>query len=116
MGTKEIIESYFKALNEGGWESYVGEEIEFASSGQKTKGKAAYVDATKKFMEVAKKVDVKKLIVEGDDACALTQYQLARPGKKGSSDIAEILTVKEGKIVASTIFFDTASFRAFMAD
>ena len=49
--------------------------------------------------------------VEGVKACALTHYQLQAPGgSKFQSDVAELFTVRDGKIDAFAIYFDTAPF------
>jgi len=48
-----------------------------------------------------------------DRACALTQYELRRPDARSTiaSDVAEIFTVKAGKIDSLSIYFDRAPFR-----
>lgn len=38
-----------------------------------------------------------------------------RDPRKRARDVAEILTVKDGKIGSSAIFFDTKAFQDFMA-
>jgi hypothetical protein len=47
-----------------------------------------------------------------DRACALTQYELRRPDARSTiaSDVAEIFTVKAGKIDSLSIYFDRAPF------
>ena len=50
-------------------------------------------------------------MIEGDKVCALTRYELQPPkGNTFNSDVAEIFTVKDGKIVSLAIYFDTAPF------
>jgi ketosteroid isomerase-like protein len=59
---------------------------------------------------------VKEMIVEGEKACVIVHYELLSPkGNHASSDVAEILRVKNGKIESSTIYFDTVAFNNFMA-
>ena len=54
--------------------------------------------------------------MEGEKACVIVHYELMSPkGNSASSDVAEILVVKDGKIGSSTIYFDTAAFANFMA-
>ena len=49
--------------------------------------------------------------VDGDKACALTRYQLQRPGSPAfESNVAEIFRVRDGKIVSFDIYFDSAPF------
>jgi ketosteroid isomerase-like protein len=48
--------------------------------------------------------------VEGPKACALTRYQLQGPADVFQSDVAEIFTVRDGKIDSLGIYFDSAPF------
>lgn len=54
---------------------------------------------------------VRDLLVDGERACALTRYQLQPPGRPGfKSDVAEVFVVRNGRIVAFDIYFDSAAF------
>jgi len=56
-------------------------------------------------------VKVKDLIVDGDRACALTQYDLQPPeGPAFHSHVAEVFKVRDGKIASLDIYFDSAPF------
>ena len=51
------------------------------------------------------------LEVDGEKACALTHYELQPPGGNAfSSDVAEIFTVRNGKIDSFDIYFDSTPF------
>jgi ketosteroid isomerase-like protein len=115
--TKEIIQSYYDGIaQKKGWESVISDEIAFSGAGPKTKGKTAYIEGTGKFLRAVKSSKVVTMIIEGDKACTIVRYELVSPkGNNMSSDVAEILSVKNGKIDSSTIFFDTAAFKDFMA-
>jgi ketosteroid isomerase-like protein len=117
MQTKEIIEKYYDGIaQKKGWESGISEEIVFSGAGPKTKGKTAYIEGTGRFLRAVKASNVVTMIVEGNKACAVIRYELVSPkGKEMSSEVAEILSVKNGKIDSSSIFFDTVAFRDFMA-
>jgi len=113
----ETIQKYYELINiKGDWQSIIAEDIAFASPGQNTKGKIAYVDATIRFLHVVKTVQIKELIIEGNKACVVASYDLESPGgKTATCEVAEILILTGDKISSSTIYFDTASFRSFMA-
>jgi ketosteroid isomerase-like protein len=114
--TRDAIHGYFDALYAGGWESLIADDILFVSPSGTTRTKAAYVEATNRFKQVAESVDVRQLIVDGENACAVTRYTLRSPkGNTSVCDVAEIFSVKDGKLAGSTIFFDTAAFAKFMA-
>ena len=115
--TNETIQKYYHAINvKGSWQLFISDDITFASPGQNTKGKVAYVDATLRFLNVVKSVQLIGLIIEGNKACALASYELESPGgKTARCEVAEILTITGDKINSSSIYFDTAYFRSFMA-
>jgi ketosteroid isomerase-like protein len=114
--TRDTITTYFERLFGGGWEALVADDIVFTSPSAATHGKTAYVDGTNRFKRVARSVHVRQLIVEGDNAVAVTQYELQSPkGNVASCDTVEILSVTDGKISSSRICFDTAAFAKFMA-
>jgi ketosteroid isomerase-like protein len=51
------------------------------------------------------------LIIDGDQACALTHYRLRSPsGNVFNSDVAEVFHVTDGKVDSFAIYFDTAPF------
>ena len=71
----------------------------------------AYLESTRRFFSMVKAVEVRDLITEGAKACALTRYELQAPsGTMVQSDVAELFTVRGGKIDTFAIYFDTAPF------
>lgn len=116
MNTKETILSYFtKSEQKHGWESLLGDDMlftSFTSPVKQLKGKDAYLQATKRFYSMIRSVQMRELIVDGDQACALTRYDLQPPngGSAFSSDVAEIFAVRNGKIDSFGIYFDSAPF------
>jgi ketosteroid isomerase-like protein len=118
MTTKEIIQKYYDGIaRKDGWQNVISDDVTFGGTGVKsTQGKDAYIEATSNFLRAVKTSKVKDMIIDGDKACAVVHYELASPkGNSAGLDVAELLSVKHGKIDSSTIFFDTAAFRAFMA-
>ena len=56
-------------------------------------------NATQRFFSMVRSVAVKDLLLDGKKACALTRYDLQSPkGNAFHSDVAEILTVENGRI------------------
>jgi hypothetical protein len=115
MTTKDSIQAYFTSLKESkGWESFLAEDMifmSFTSPIKQLQGKDVYLDSTKRFYSMIKSVEVRDLIVENEKACALTRYELQPPqGNSFVSDVAEIFTVKDGKIHFFGIFFDSSPF------
>ena len=83
----------------------------FASPNKQVRGRAAYLEATKRFYAMIISVEVRDLLTDGPKACALTRYELRRPdGAVFVSDVAEIFGVSEGQISSLGIYFDSAPF------
>ncbi len=113
--TKDVVQGYFKALKQqDGWESFLADDLaftSFASPNKRLSGKAAYLESTKRFFSMVSSVEVRSLIVDGATACALTRYELQPPRGAGfQSDVAEIFTVRDGKIDSFGIYFDTSPY------
>jgi len=118
MTTKETIEKYFASIHRGSWESYIADDFEFINSNidNIVRGKAAYVEAAKRFFRATTAVEIKRMVIEGDNVAVIARYQLRSPsGKTGVCDVAEMLTTQNGQITSSAIFFDTKAFAEFMA-
>jgi ketosteroid isomerase-like protein len=116
--TLETIKGYYDDIQrKSGWQAFVSDDIEFSGTGVKaTSGKQAFVESNDQFLRAVKTSQVKEMIVEGEKACVIVHYELQSPkGNRASSDVAEILVVKDGKINSSTIYFDTVAFNNFMA-
>ncbi len=116
MTTRATIEGYFNRL-EGGrdWDAYFAEDIVFTSLTSPNKtvtGKAAFLQATRRFYSSIGRVEVRELLVDGDRGCALTRYRVTPPNGAPAfgSDVAELFTVRDGRIAALTICFDTAPY------
>ena len=115
MTTKSAVEGYFTALErKQDWPAYLSDELVFTSftSPNKTvRGKAAYLESTKRFYGMIKRFELRGLIAEEDKACALTRYELEPPGGPAfRSDVAEVFGVRDGKIQSFDIYFDSSPF------
>ncbi len=116
--TREIVLKYFDAVGKkGDWQSLISDEMEFKMPAQTTRGKAAYVEITGRFLRAATGVNVREIIVEGNKACVVAAYDLRSPkGNTSTKEVVEILSVDGDRIASSSIYFDTEDFKAFMAN
>jgi ketosteroid isomerase-like protein len=116
MNTRETVDAYFDRLHrKNGWASLLADDLAFTSLTSPVKqvrGKDAFLQATKRFYSSIAIFTVRDLIVEGEKACALTRYTIQPPSGNPAfeSDVAEIFTVRDGKIDAFTICFDSVPF------
>ncbi len=114
MNTRQVVDSYFKALEKNArWESLLAETVAFTSftiPNRQIAGKRAYIEATKRFYGSIQSFEIRGMLVEGSKACALTRYQLNGPAGPFQSNVAEIYSVRDGKIESLGIYFDSAPF------
>jgi ketosteroid isomerase-like protein len=115
MTTKELILLYFQRVKEKtDWQAFVAEDIRFESPATNTDGREAYVTAASRFFKMARSLEVKKLVVDGDMACAWVDYALfLNDEKKYNCLVAELLEVRKDKIISSRIMFDTMALKTF---
>jgi SnoaL-like domain len=115
MTTEETIQGYFNNLKEkGNWAPFLSNSLVFTSFTSPVKqvsGKAAYLEATKRFYSMIVSIQMRDVVISGEKACVLTRYELQPPkGNAFSSDVAEIFTVKDGQIDSLAIYFDSSPF------
>ncbi len=117
MKAQETIQKYFAAIHAGGWEEYVADDFVFTNNNLDNvlKGKQAYLEGAGRFFRGTIAVEIKQLFVDDDKAAVLARYTLRSPkGNTGYCDVAEFLSLKNGKLVASTIIFDLKALTEFM--
>lgn len=116
MATRDTIQGYFDALKQkGAWDAFLADEMQFTrftTPIKRVTGKREYLEATKRFYSLIKALEIKSLVVEGEKACVLTRYELQPPGGAPAfeSHVAEVFTVRDGKIQSFDIYFDSAAF------
>jgi ketosteroid isomerase-like protein len=117
MTMKQLLDTYYAGLKQkSGWDSTIADDFRFTGGNNMTKpdpvvGKAAYQGVISRFSRMFTAMRIKDLVVEGDRAYALTNYDYAFPnGKTVSGDVIEVWQAKDGKLAALAIYFDTLSF------
>ncbi len=116
MKTKELLDFYYKGFAEkSNWESVIADNFHFTGGNMmKTEplvGKQAYIEVIKRFSQVFKKMRVEEMIIQGDKACVIGNYDLKFPnGKEVNGNVAELWTVKKDKLQSLRIYFDTLTF------
>ena|SRR5665647_3061663 len=114
--TKQLLEIYYQAFGaKANWESVIADDFQYVG-GDMTKteplvGKQAYIEVIKRFSQVFTAMRVNEMIVQGDSACAIGNYDLRFPnGQELNGNVAELWTAKNGKLQSLTIYFDTLTF------
>lgn len=116
MTTRETIQGYFDTLEQKQeWEAFLANDIVFTSLTspvERVTGKDACLQATRPFYSTVKAFEVRDLLVDGERACALTRYEVQAPDGVAAfhSDVAEIFSVRDGKIASFSIYFDPSPY------
>lgn len=114
--TKDLLNTYYAGFaRKAGWESVISDDFVYIGGNMTdltpVVGKDGYIAVINRFSRVFSDMRVKTMIVEGDNACVIGNYDLEFPtGMKINADIAELWTVKDGKLTSLTIYFDTLTF------
>ncbi len=119
MTTKEIVQNFYEGLAQKNdqWQQNLSEEIVFSDASKKlhAEGRDAFIQSFTSFLRAVERVQLKQLIVEGQNAAAVVSYDYVSPkGNRLHQDDAEVWKVVDGKITALTIYFDITEFRNFM--
>ena len=114
MNTKDTVQKYLDSITNG-YESLLSDDVRFnslTSPSRGVAGKAAFVGAVKNFYSKVAGFEIIDLMVDGDRACALTRYQVrGKSGDTFTSDVAEVFTVKGGKVDSLSIYFDATPYK-----
>lgn len=113
---KKLLEIYYKGFAEkANWESVIADDFQYVGGDMTKKepliGKQAYIEVIKRFSQIFTAMDVKEMIIEGDNACVIGNYDFKFPnGQELNGNVAEIWTAKNDKLQSLTIYFDTITF------
>jgi ketosteroid isomerase-like protein len=114
--TRELVDKYHEGIStKSDWGYLLSDD--FLLTGTivtESRGRDAY--ANNNFFKLVKSLKVEKLLIEGENAAAIVNYDLVSPkGKSFSSTVAEFWNVKNGKLDSVAIYFDTTDFQKSMS-
>ncbi len=116
MTTKELLEFYYKGFAEKSkWENFLADDFVYIGGDMTNQepliGKQAYIEVVKRFSKVFSAMRVKDMIIDGNNACVIGNYDFKfTNGKEINGNVAELWTVKDGLLQSLTIYFDTKTF------
>ncbi len=114
--TKELLDRYYDRLTKkGDWGSLLSDDFFMTGTVVKeSRGREAYMNNN--FFRCILGLRVKNMIIEGDSACAIVNYDLMSPkGNRFDADVAEIWKARGGKLISIAVYFDTAYFQKSMS-
>ena len=119
MTTQDLIDAYYEGLaRRDGWERTIAEDFCFFGAAPNTvsRGKASYIEAIRRYGRIFETVTPKHAILDGSAACVIATYGLVSPsGRTMTMDIAEVWTVEHGLLKSLALYYDTETFKAFVA-
>ncbi|HEX8279657.1 MAG TPA: hypothetical protein VF540_13225 [Segetibacter sp.] len=76
---EELLETYYKGFaKKQGWETVISDDFKFVGGDMTEKdaivGKRAYIDIIKRFSQLFDNMRLKKLIIDGNQACVIEDY------------------------------------------
>ena len=89
----------------------LSDDVHFTAPNAETRGRTSYEEATARFLRIVERVDVRARFVSGNRAMIAWNFVCIDP--IGTSATAELLSIKDGRIADTQVFFDTAPFAAF---
>ena len=112
MTTKQTVLNYYSAIHAENWQDYISDKLAYGfNSAEQNLGKQDYLQGAGNFFNSTTNVERAHLVVEGDKAAVIARYT-ARDTQ--IFEVPEFLTVRDGKIIASSIYLDGAAFMAFI--
>ena len=112
-GAREIVERYHEAWKRHDFEAARAElhhDLSFRGPFDTFERADDFVTAIRGLSAIVDDVQVRKVFVDGDDVCLL--YDMVTSTPAGTQPIAEWYRVREGKIAAIQVYFDSQPFAA----
>jgi ketosteroid isomerase-like protein len=113
---RKLLERYYKGFAaKAGWEDTIADDFQYIggdmNNTQPVVGKQAYVEIIKRFSQRFQSMRVKQMIIEGDKASVIGNYDFQFPnGHKLNGNVSEIWTIKNEKLQSLTLYFDPLTF------
>jgi hypothetical protein len=77
-------------------------------------GKADFVAGSATAAAMARGCQILRQWVDGDSVCSIYDFKIETPAGSGAIPMAEWSVIRDGQLVASRLFFDTAAMAALM--
>ncbi len=114
--TADVVQGFMKAMEEGDFaqaRGFLADRFSFQGPIDTFNRPEQYLESLKKLQGIIERVEMKKVFVDGDDACLL--YDMVTRTPVGTAFIAEWHRVKGGKIAEIRPAFDARPFATMFA-
>jgi ketosteroid isomerase-like protein len=116
VSTKQLLEKYYTGFAaKANWQETIADDFQYVggdmNNTEPVVGKQAYIEIIKRFSQRFQSMKVKQMVIEGDRACVIGNYDFQFPnGHKINGNVSEHWTIKNGKLQSLTLYFDTLTF------
>jgi predicted SnoaL-like aldol condensation-catalyzing enzyme len=117
MSNADIFQSYLDRFTSGNVEGaadLLDDSFTFHGPMVQANDKAEFLASTGGLVPIARGYEMHRVWVDGDEVCAIYDFQIETPAGSGSIPMAEWSVIRGGKLVSSRLLFDTAAFAALM--
>jgi hypothetical protein len=111
---QNLCERYYAAWQRKDLDAILGcldPDVVFISPNATSRGRDAYAAATRRFLPLVTRVELRGTFVAHEGAMAALDFHCIEP--IGISPVAELIGVKNGLIAQDQIYFDPRPFEAF---
>ncbi len=113
----EIAEDYLTAFYTGDFgraRDLVAETFAFRGPFLQVEGRDAFFDGAQGLKNIVRGHRTVRQWSDGEDVCTVYEVELQTPAGQGTVLMSEWHTVREGRLTAGQVVFDTARFRALL--
>ncbi len=113
----DVFRTYLERFTGGdavGAAELLADEFTFEGPVLQASSKAEFLAGAASLGPIVRGCEVHRQWSDGDEVCSFYDFQIETPAGAGSIPMAEWSIVREGKLVASRLVFDTAAMAAFM--
>ena len=120
QSTRQLLETYYKGFAaKSNWENTIADDFQYIGGDMNNTtpliGKQAYIEIIRRFSHRFESMRVQQMIVEGDKASVIGNYDFQFPnGHKINGNVSELWTVRNGKLQSLRLYFDTLTFMSNM--
>jgi predicted SnoaL-like aldol condensation-catalyzing enzyme len=117
MSNAAIFEQYLDRFTSGdvdGAAELLDDSFTFHGPMVQADTKADFLAGTQGLLPIVQGYQMRRMFTDGDEVCAIYDFNVATPAGTGSIAMAEWAVVRDGKLVSSRLLFDTAAFAALM--
>ncbi len=117
MTTKQTVLNYYSAIHAENWQDYISDKLAYGfNSAEQNLGKQDYLQGAGNFLIPPLMLSLHILWLKAIKRRLLRATPQSPRRRHPDFEVPEFLTVRDGKIIASSIYLDGAAFMAFIKD